>query len=77
MSGKTTADRIAAAEQGAMSNRPAAPQMQAQVQPRQAMPVLKPQQQFVDARQREIDAATARDRAAIIERNRRMSLRSK
>jgi hypothetical protein len=69
MSGKATARRVAAAERAAA---PAA----APTAKRKPKVSYKPKKKFVDARQREIAAAAARDRAAIIARNKQQSLRS-
>jgi hypothetical protein len=68
-----TANRIAAAEQMAVT--PKAPKPIQKQPTRTAAPLPKPKQKFVDARQRAIDAAAAADRAAIIARNQKMSLR--
>jgi len=73
-SGKVTARRVAAAEQMAVSPNP---KKKVAAPPVVSAPTIKPKQKFVDARQRAIDAAAAADRAAIIERNRKNSLRSR
>jgi len=73
-SGKNTARRVAAAEQMAVNPNP---KKKVAAPPVASTSVIKPKQKFVDARQRAIDAAAAADRAAIIERNRKLSLRSK
>ena len=74
MSGNVTARRIAAAEANVTPTRKPKSKKKKPVQ--QAL-AFKPQQKHVDARQRAIDEATARDRAAIIEMQKKQSLRSR
>lgn len=70
------ANRIASAEQAAVNPKvKPKPKTPAPVQSAPSLP--KPQQKYVDARAAAIAKQQAADRAAIIERNKKMSLRNK
>jgi len=73
LSGEGLRSRVATAEKRALGNRP---KPKAKTKPNTPN-LIKPKKKFVDARQTKIAAAAAADRAAIVARNKKMSLRSK
>jgi hypothetical protein len=75
MSGATTHNRVAAAEQAALN--PTAPAKKRKKKPLIAKtPVYRPPADAVEARQRLIDENTAKDRQILIDMQKKQSLRS-
>jgi hypothetical protein len=75
MSGATTHNRVDAAVNAAVN--PVAPIKKKKKKPlAAAQPVYKPPADAVEARQRQIDANTASDRAALVAMQKKQSLRS-